>query len=59
MIVVGQHHHVSARYLSPYAAEAAWKEDHHRPSNGDAFRRTVRLAMGSPVSRTWKGYLER
>ncbi len=58
-MVDGQHHRVSARYLYEYAAEAAWKEDNRRLPNGDAFRRTVGLAMGSPVSRTWKGYWER
>ncbi len=58
-MVDGQHHHVSARYLYQYAAEAAWKEDNRRLSNGDAFRRTARLALGSPVSRQWKGYWER
>ena len=50
---------VSARYLYQYAAEAAWKEDNRRMSNGDAFRRTLSLAMSSPVSRQWKGYWER
>ena len=30
-----------------------------RLPNGDAFRRTARLALGSPVSRQWKGYWER
>ena len=35
-MVDGQHHHVSARYLSQYAAEAAWKEDHRRLPNGEA-----------------------
>ena len=58
-MVKGQHHHVSARYLYQYAAEAAWKEDNRRLSNGDAFRRTARLALASPVSRQWKGYWER
>ena len=42
-----------------YAAEAAWKEDKRRLSNGDAFRRTAKLALASPVSRQWKGYWER
>ena len=55
-MLVGQHHFVSARYLYQYAAEAAWKEDRRRLSNGEAFHRTIRLAMASPVSRTWKGY---
>ena len=58
-MVDGQHHHVSARYLYQYAAEAAWKEDNRRLPNGAAFSRTLSLAMGSPVSRTWKGYWER
>ncbi len=58
-MVDGQHHHVSARYLYQYAAEAAWKEDNRRLPNGHAFARTVSLAMASPVSRTWKGYWER
>ena len=58
-MVDGQHHHVSARYLYQYAAEAAWKEDNRRLSNGDAFRRTAKLALASPVSRQWKGYWER
>ena len=58
-MVDGQHHHVSARYLYQYAAEAAWKEDNRRLPNGEAFRRTLSLAMGSPVSRQWKGYWAR
>ena len=58
-MVDGQHHHVSARYLYQYAAEAAWKEDHRSLSNGDAFRHTVALAMAAPVSRQWKGFSER
>lgn len=58
-MVDGQHHHVSARYLFQYAAEAAWKEDHRRMPNGALFARTVRLAMLSPVSRAWKGYWQR
>ena len=58
-MVDGQHHHVSARYLYQYAAEAAWKENNRRLPNGDAFRRTLSLSLGSPVSRQWKGYWER
>lgn len=55
-MVAGQHHFVTARYLHQYAAEAAWKEDNRRLPNGEAFTQTVRLAMASPVSRTWKVY---
>jgi len=52
----GQHHHVSARYLSAYAMHAAWLEDHRRLDNGALCKRTVALALSHPVSRNWKGY---
>lgn len=58
-MVVGQHHGVSAHYLYQYANEAAWKEDYRREDNGTAFRKTLRNALVSPVSRTWKGYWQR
>ena len=58
-MVDGQHHHVSARYLGQYAAEAAWKEDHRREPNGALFARALRLALASPISRVWKGYWQR
>ncbi|WP_075218269.1 IS1595 family transposase [Mongoliimonas terrestris] len=55
-MVEGQHHHVSPRYLHQYAAEAAWKEDHRRESNGELADRVLGLAMAHPVSRVWAGY---
>ena len=58
-MVTGQHHHVSARYLSAYAAHAAWMEDHRRMDNGAATHRTLGLALAHPVSRQWKGYWQR
>ncbi len=58
-MIAGQHHFVSARYLYQYANEAAWKEDHRRDANGTAFARTLRLALGSAVSATFKGYWQR
>lgn len=58
-MVMGQHHGVSARYLSQYAHEAAWKEDHRRESNGALADRALRLAMAQPVSRAWAGYWQR
>ena len=57
--VSGQHHFVTARYLHQYAAEAAWKEDNRRASNGAAYASVIRLAMASGVSRAWKGYWQR
>ncbi len=31
---IGQHHHISGRYLHQYANEAAWREDNRRKPNG-------------------------
>ena len=31
---IGQHHHISGKYLSAYANEMAWKEDNRRTANG-------------------------
>ena len=58
-MVDGQHHHVSARYLHAYAAQAAWMEDHRRLSNGALCHRALGLALAHPVSRQWKGYWQR
>ena len=58
-MVAGQHHHVSHRYLHQYANHAAWLEDNRRTDNGSLARGLVQSAMGSPVSRTWKGYWQR
>ena len=58
-MVSGQHHHVSPGYLHQYANQAAWLEDNRRQSNGALAYRLVGNAMGSPVSRGWKGYWQR
>ncbi len=58
-MVVGQHHHVSPQYLYQYANQAAWLEDNRRTDNGTLANIMVSNAMGSPVSRTWKGYWQR
>ena len=58
-MVMGQHHHVSARYLHQYATQAAWLEDNRRKSNGALAHGLVANAMGCPVSRVWKGYWQR
>ena len=31
---MGQHHHISGKYLLAYAREMAWKEDNRRVANG-------------------------
>jgi hypothetical protein len=58
-MIEGQHHHVSAHYLSQYANEASWKEDHRRSDNGTLTRRALGLALASPVSRVFSGYWHR
>lgn len=58
-MIDGQHHHVSPQYLHQYASHAAWLEDHRRLSNGVLAHRALKLALGHPVSRTWKGYWQR
>lgn len=58
-MVRGQHHHVSHKYLFQYANQAAWLEDNRRVDNGALAYGLVQNAMGSPVSRTWKGYWQR
>lgn len=58
-MVTGQHHGVSPKYLSQYAHEAAWKEDHRRSDNGALAYRTVGLGLAHGVSRSWAGYWQR
>lgn len=58
-MIGGQHHKVGGRHLGAYATHAAWLEDHRHQSNGALANRLIAGALGSPVSRTWKGYWQR
>ncbi len=58
-MIRGQHHAVSGKYLSAYAAHAAWLEDHGRESNGMLADRLILDALAAPISRTWSGYWQR
>jgi transposase-like protein len=58
-MVQGQHHFVSARHLSQYANEAAWKEDHRRLDNGTLAYRALGLALNHQPSRYFAGYWHR
>lgn len=58
-MIEGQHHGVSPKYLHQYANHSAWLEDNRRTDNGTLARIVVSNAMGSPVSRSWKGYWQR
>lgn len=55
-MVVGQHRHVSLRYLHQYAIQAAWLEDSRRKDDGSLAFGLVQDAMGAPVSRNRNGY---
>lgn len=59
LMVAGQHHHVSGRYLHQYAAHAAWLEDHRTLANGALAHRALGLAMAHPKSAAWAGYWQR
>ena len=56
---MGQHHHISGKYLAAYAAEMAWREDRRRVPNGALHGLATAAALAHPVSRVWKGYWQR
>jgi hypothetical protein len=53
------HRHIYGKYLSAYAHEMAWREDHRRVSNGEQYLILVTSALSHPVSRQRNGYWER
>ena len=56
---MGQHHHISGKYLAAYAVEMAWREDGRRMPNGALHQAATGAALAHPVSRQWKGYWQR
>ena len=56
---IGQHHHISGKYLGAYAGEMAWKEDNRRTANGTQHTMATGAALAHPVSRVWAGYWQR
>ncbi len=56
---IGQHHHVSGKYLAAYAVEMAWREDNRRMPNGRLYEAATAASLAHPVSRMWKGYWQR
>ena len=56
---IGQHHHISGKYLIAYAGEMAWKEDNRRLDNGSQHEAVATVALAHPVSRVWAGYWQR
>ena len=56
---IGTHHHIAGPYLHQYAAEASWREDNRRISNGAQAMTVAACAMAGKVSRSWAGYWQR
>ena len=56
---IGQHHHISGKYLLAYAVEMAWREDSRRMPNGAQHQVATGAALAHPVSRVWAGYWQR
>ncbi len=56
---MGQHHHISGKYLGFYASEMAWREDRRRIANGALYEAATSAALAHPVSRVWAGYWQR
>jgi transposase-like protein len=56
---IGTHHHIAGPYLSAYANEMAWREDHRRVANGRQAALVTRAALAAPQSRQWGGYWQR
>jgi hypothetical protein len=51
---IGQHHHVSGKYLAAYAVEMAWREDNRRVHNGALHQTATGAALAHRVSRVWR-----
>ena len=56
---LGQHHHISGKYLLAYAVEMAWRQDGRRLPNGALHQAATAAALAHPVSRQWKGYWQK
>jgi hypothetical protein len=56
---IGTYHCISGAYLTRYAVEMAWREDHRRKSNGEQFECVAGLAIKSGKSRSFTGYWQR
>jgi len=53
---VGQHHHVSGKYLHAYANESAYREDNRRRANGSVMKDILQFCLRHRPSPDWSGY---
>lgn len=56
---IGIYHHIAGKYLSGYAGEIAWREDHRRIDSRTRLEIALGILLIHPVSRVWKGYWQR
>lgn len=56
---IGTHHRVSGQYLSRYASEMAWREDHRHMPNGTQYSFIAAAALAHPHSRDFRRYWQR
>jgi len=56
---LGHHHHIGGQYLTRYAREMAWREDHRRDSNGMQFQTVASLVTKNGPSVDFCGYWQR
>ncbi len=56
---IGHFHKIAGAYLGRYAAEAGWRDDHRRESNGAQFRSIVSLVAKNKPSVDFCGYWQR
>jgi hypothetical protein len=56
---IGHHHHIAGPYLSAFARECAWRENHRRQPTGALLDLAARAALAHPKSETWCGYWQR
>lgn len=49
---------MSSKYLTDYAAEAAWREDVRRLSTGKRLRHLLGTVLWAGLSNWWRGYAQ-
>jgi hypothetical protein len=56
---IGHHHHIACPYLSRFAQEMAWREDHRKDPNGFQVDRLLAPTMKNKPSVDFCGYWQR
>lgn len=52
----GVYHRITGRWLSRYAAEVAWRQDHRRKTSREKFDHIVKMMICGNKSIEWSGY---